>query len=236
MKTVIIIPAYNEAENIENVLNDISKNCPGVDTVVINDCSTDATVETLERLGARYISLPVNLGIGGGVQTGYIFARDNGYDIAVQFDGDGQHDAGYLHDLIEPLERGEADIAIGSRFIEKEGFQSTAMRRFGISFLSGLIRTISGVSVKDVTSGMRAANRKMITFFADNYAQYYPEPEAVLASGLAGAKIVEVPVKMRDRLGGESSISPLKSVYYMIKVTLAIILSGLFCHKKEKKI
>ena len=236
MKTVIIIPAYNEAENIENVLNDISKNCPGVDTVVINDCSTDATVETLERLGARYISLPVNLGIGGGVQTGYIFARDNGYDIAVQFDGDGQHDAGYLHDLIEPLERGEADIAIGSRFIEKEGFQSTAMRRFGISFLSGLIRTISGVSVKDVTSGMRAANRKMIEFFADNYAQDYPEPEAVLASGLAGAKIVEVPVKMRDRLGGESSISPLKSVYYMIKVTLAIILSGLFCHKKEKKI
>ena len=236
MKTVIIIPAYNEAENIENVLNDISKNCPDVDTVVINDCSTDATVETLERLGARYISLPVNLGIGGGVQTGYIFARDNGYDIAVQFDGDGQHDAGYLHDLIEPLERGEADIAIGSRFIEKEGFQSTAMRRFGISFLSGLIRTISGVSVKDVTSGMRAANRKMITFFADNYAQDYPEPEAVLASGLAGAKIVEVPVKMRDRLGGESSISPLKSVYYMIKVTLAIILSGLFCHKKEKKI
>ena len=236
MKTVIIVPAYNEAENIENVLNDISKNCPGVDTVVINDCSTDATVETLERLGARYISLPVNLGIGGGVQTGYIFARDNGYDIAVQFDGDGQHDAGYLHDLIEPLERGEADIAIGSRFIEKEGFQSTAMRRFGISFLSGLIRTISGVSVKDVTSGMRAANRKMIEFFADNYAQDYPEPEAVLASGLAGAKIVEVPVKMRDRLGGESSISPLKSVYYMIKVTLAIILSGLFCHKKEKKI
>ena len=234
MKTVIIIPAYNEAENIENVLNDISKNCPGVDTVVINDCSTDATVETLERLGARYISLPVNLGIGGGVQTGYIFARDNGYDIAVQFDGDGQHDAGYLHDLMEPLERGEADIAIGSRFIEKEGFQSTAMRRFGISFLSGLIRTISGVSVKDVTSGMRAANRKMIEFFADNYAQDYPEPEAVLASGLAGAKIVEVPVKMRDRLGGESSISPLKSVYYMIKVTLAIILSGLFCHKKEK--
>ena len=236
MKTVIIIPAYNEAENIENVLNDISKNCPSVDTVVINDCSTDATIETLERLGARYISLPVNLGIGGGVQTGYIFARDNGYDIAVQFDGDGQHDAGYLHDLIEPLERGDADIAIGSRFIEKEGFQSTAMRRFGISFLSGLIRTISGVSVKDVTSGMRAANRKMIEFFAENYAQDYPEPEAVLASGLAGAKIVEVPVKMRDRLGGESSISPLKSVYYMIKVTLAIILSGLFCHKKEKKI
>lgn len=236
MKTVIIIPAYNEAENIENVLNDIRKNCPGVDTVVINDCSTDSTVETLERLGARYISLPVNLGIGGGVQTGYIFARDNGYDIAVQFDGDGQHDAGYLRDLIAPLERGDADIAIGSRFIEKEGFQSTAMRRFGINFLSGLIRTISGVSVKDVTSGMRAANRKMIEFFADNYAQDYPEPEAVLASGLAGAKIVEVPVQMRDRLGGESSISPLKSVYYMIKVTLAIILSGLFCHKKEKKI
>lgn len=234
MKTVIIIPAYNEAGNIENVIKDIRENFPEADHIVINDCSTDNTVEVLRRIGANYISLPVNLGIGGGVQTGYIYARDAGYDIAVQFDGDGQHDAGYLKSLIAPLENGEADIAIGSRFIEKEGFQSTAMRRFGISFLSGLIRNMCGVSVRDVTSGMRAANRKMIELFAQNYAQDYPEPEAILQAGLAGARIVEVPVRMRDRMSGESSISPAKSVYYMIKVTLAIMLSGMF-RKKEKK-
>ena len=232
MKTLVIIPAFNEAENIENVINDIKLNCPETDYIVINDCSTDNTSELLASLNVRHLNLPVNLGIGGCVQTGYRYAVANDYDIVIQFDGDGQHDAAYLKALIEPIASGEADVAIGSRFIEKEGFQSTAMRRFGINFLSGLIKLLSGTEIRDVTSGMRATGRKMSAVYADNYAQDYPEPEAVLTAGVLGARIVEIPVKMRARAGGESSISPVKSVYYMIKVTLALVLSGLF-RKKE---
>lgn len=149
---------------------------------------------------------------------------EHGYDIAIQFDGDGQHDARYLEDLIAPIESGQADVVIGSRFIEKEGFQSTGLRRLGINFLSGLIHILCGVKVRDVTSGMRAVNRRMIEQFAADYAQDYPEPEAILTAGLAGAKITEVPVQMRERQGGESSINPVRSVYYMIKVSLALIL------------
>lgn len=225
MKTLIIIPAYNEAENIERTIADLRENFPEGDYVVVNDCSTDNTKDVLQSIPANFLDLPANLGIGGGVQTGYRYALEHGYDIAIQFDGDGQHDAAYIADLVAPIVDGQADISIGSRFIKKEGFQSSALRRAGIVFLSGLIRTLCGVKVHDVTSGMRAANRKMIRFFADNYAQDYPEPEAILASGLAGAKVVEVPVQMRERQGGVSSINPIKSVYYMIKVSLALFLS-----------
>ena len=162
MRVIIIIPAYNERDNILNTIADIKQNAPFVDYVVINDCSKDDTKEVLKNAQANFIDLPVNLGIGGGVQTGYRYALDNGYDIAIQFDGDGQHDASYIKKLIEPLENGQADIAIGSRFVEKEGFQSSALRRAGIKFLSALIHMLCGVKVYDVTSGMRAVNRKVI--------------------------------------------------------------------------
>lgn len=224
MKVLVCIPAYNEQENIMNTVRDLEINAPNVDYIVINDCSTDRTKEILEKNDVPYLNLPANLGIGGGVQTGYSYALEHDYDIAVQFDGDGQHRAEYIQDLIRPIERGEADVVIGSRFIQGEGFQSSAMRRLGINFLSTLIYNLCGVKVLDVTSGMRAVNRKMIEFFSKHYAQDYPEPEAILASGLMGARIMEIPVQMQERKNGASSINTAKSVYYMIKVSLALIL------------
>lgn len=235
MKAIAIIPAYNEENNIEDTVNDISVNAANLDIVVINDCSSDGTARVLLKNNIQFLDLPINLGIGGGVQTGYRYALEHGYDIAIQFDGDGQHDARYLKDLIAPIENGQADVVIGSRFIEKEGFQSTGMRRLGINFLSSLIHLLCGVKVRDVTSGMRAVNRKMIEKFAADYAQDYPEPEAVLATGLAGAKIIEMPVQMRERQGGVSSINPVRSVYYMIKVSLALILFRLTHGRGQKK-
>lgn len=232
MKTLVIIPAYNEQENILNTIADIGRQCPGMDYIVINDCSKDSTEAILRENRANYLSLPSNLGIGGGVQTGYRYAAENGYDIAVQFDGDGQHDARYLHALIAPIEAGKADIAIGSRFIRKEGFQSTGLRRLGIHLLSGIIKLLCGIRVMDVTSGMRAVNRRFIGEYARSYAQDYPEPEAIIAAAVRGARIVEVPVEMRERQGGKSSINPVRSIYYMIKVSLALILTR-FSSKKR---
>lgn len=233
-KVLLIIPAYNEQENIQDVLSDIRRNAPEMDCVVINDCSTDGTREVLRALGANFLDLPINLGIGGGVQTGYRYALEHGYDIAIQFDGDGQHDARFLHDLTAPIEAGTADAVIGSRFLEGEGFQSSALRRFGIQFLSGWIRMLCGVRVLDVTSGMRAVNRELMELFAREYAQDYPEPEAIMTGGLYGARIVEVPVRMRERKNGTSSISPVRSVYYMVKVSLNLVLARMSGRGKRK--
>ena len=224
MKTLIIIPAYNEQENLPRTLADLWQHCPEADPLVINDCSTDGTLDYLRDNGIPHLDLTANLGIGGAVQAGYLYARDRGYDIAVQFDGDGQHEAAYLKSLTGKIESGAADIAIGSRFMEKEGFQSSGARRAGIGFLSALIRMLGGVHILDVTSGMRAVNRRFIEEYAESYPQDYPEPEAILTAGLLGARIAEVPVQMREREKGKSSISPLSSVYYMIKVSLALIM------------
>lgn len=233
-KLLIIIPAYNEQENIEKTIHDVKTHVPEADYIVINDCSKDRTREILRELHASYLDLPVNLGIGGGVQTGYCYALEQGYDIAVQFDGDGQHNAAYIKELIAPIENGQADVTIGSRFVNNEGFQSSFMRRAGIRFLSGLIRLLCGVRTKDVTSGMRAVNRKMIEKFARNYAQDYPEPEAILFSGLIHARIVEVPVQMRERQGGTSSINAVRSMYYMIKVSLALVITRMTAGKERE--
>lgn len=224
MKVLVIIPAYNEAANIKTVVGNLIHNYPQYDYVVINDGSTDDTETICRQNGFNYISHPVNLGIGGGVQTGYLYAKRNNYDIAVQIDGDGQHDPKYIKNVIEPIEQGKADIVIGSRFLKRTGFQSSAARRLGIRFLSGLIRIFSGVRIKDVTSGLRAVNRKIISFYAGNYAQDYPEPEAIVAGAIHGAKIQEVPVEMHERNAGKSSINPLRSFYYMLKVSLTILL------------
>ncbi len=228
MKTLVIIPAYNEEENIVATVEDLRAHCPGLDLVVVNDGSADGTAALCRRRGYPVLDLPVNLGIGGCVQTGYRYARDRGYDAAVQFDADGQHMAGYIPALLAPLERGEADLVIGSRFLDKEGFRSGAVRRLGIGFLRALARALCGVEVRDITSGMRAADRAAIDFFAREYAQDYPEPESVLAAGLSGLRIREIAVEMRPRQGGESSITPLRGVYYMIKVSLALVLGRLF--------
>lgn len=235
MKVLVIIPAYNEEENIEKTVNNIREMCPYADYIIINDCSKDNTVKICEKNGFEYISLPSNLGIGGGVQTGYLYARENDYDIAIQFDGDGQHNAEYLRDLIEPLKQGVADMTIGSRFIKKEGFQTSAMRRTGIAILRTVIRMCCGVTATDATSGFRAVNKKMIEFFAENYAQDYPEPEAIVAASRSGFRVMDVPVVMNERAGGVSSIGAWDSVYYMIKVSLAIFACRLVYKKKRRE-
>lgn len=223
MKILVIIPCYNEEENIEHVINYLKHEAPLVDYLIVNDCSTDKSELICKQNGYNYISLPVNLGIGGGVQSGYLYAKDNGYDIAIQMDGDGQHDAAFLKDVIAPVESGELDMCIGSRFITKEGFQTSFMRRFGISIISNLIFILCKKRIKDTTSGFRACNKKLINFYAENYAQDYPEPEAIIAAVISGYKVGERPVIMRERLGGVSSISTFKSAYYMIKVTIALV-------------
>lgn len=234
MKILVIIPAYNEEESILKVITKLNQDMEQVDYVVVNDCSTDATIERLQESEASYLNLPVNLGIGGGVQTGYKYALLNDYDIAIQIDGDGQHDTNYLQDVIQPIIDGEKDIVIGSRFLKKEGFQSSGMRRVGITFLSGLIQLCSGIKIYDVTSGFRAVNREYIRLYASDYPVDYPEPEAIVMAALDGARIGEVPVIMKERVSGKSSISALKSVYYMIKVSLAVILCRV-THRKRKQ-
>lgn len=228
-----MIPAFNEARNLKNVIEDIRVNAPQCDLLVLNDCSTDDTLAVLESLNAPYLSMPVNLGIGGNVQAGYKYALENDYDAAVQFDGDGQHDAAFIEALCAPLEADEADVVIGSRFIENEGFQSSAARRAGIGLLSFLIKSLGGTPVADVTSGMRAVNKRLMAVYAQDYAQDYPEPEALLLAGLAGARIREIPVRMRQRAGGKSSIGGFKSLYYMVKVSLALILLKISVEKGE---
>ena len=223
MKVLLIIPAYNEEENIEKVVNNLKLNHPEYDYIIINDCSTDTTAQICKKNGYNYLDMCCNLGIGGGVQSGYMYAYQNGYDYAVQIDGDGQHDPKYIAQMIDVLTTENADMAVGSRFITKEGFQSSGMRRLGIGFLSALIRMVCGARVKDVTSGFRVVNRKYIEFFSKEYADDYPEPEAIVAVTLSGGKVVEAPVVMYEREGGVSSISPFKSIYYMIKVSLAIL-------------
>jgi len=227
LRILAIIPAYNEQDNLPKTLEDLQTHCPEADPLVVNDCSTDGTLAYLLTEHVPHLDLSTNLGIGGAVQAGYLYAKQQGYDIAVQFDGDGQHPADALPRLLEKVKRNEADIAIGSRFVEKEGFQSSGARRAGIGFLSRLIRLLSGVKVLDVTSGMRAVNRQFIEAYAEHYPQDYPEPEAILYAGLRGAKIVEVPVQMRERENGKSSINALSSVYYMVKVSLALLLGRL---------
>lgn len=233
MKTLVIIPCYNEQDSIVRVIDNLKTNAPQVDYLIVNDCSTDSTEKILKEKGYNYINNPINLGIGGGVQAGYKYAAQYGYDIAVQMDGDGQHDPKYLAKVIAPVEKGEFDMAIGSRFIEKEGFQTSFMRRFGINIISTLILLLTGKRIKDTTSGFRACNRKLIEFFAANYADDYPEPEAIVACLASGYIVGEVAVVMEERHGGVSSIRSLKSAYYMIKVCLSLIVGRISYSKKK---
>lgn len=227
MKSLVIIPAYNEEKSIEKTVLDIKKNAPEFDYIIVNDSSTDATMVQCKEKGLQVLNLPINLGIGGAVQTGYLYAMKNGYDIAVQFDGDGQHDARYLGKMQEFLLTEQADMVIGSRFIAKEGFQSSGIRRMGIRYFTNLIYLFTKTKITDPTSGMRMVNREVIKIFAKNYPKDYPEPESTVAILKQNKKVIEYPVVMRERSEGTSSISPLRSVYYMIKVTLAILMEKL---------
>lgn len=226
MKKIVIIPAYNEEGNIVKTVEDIKKNAPEFDYIIINDCSTDNTRKICEEHKYHVLNLPCNLGIGGGVQTGYLYAWENGYDIAVQFDGDGQHNAAYLVQMAKKVESEHLDMLIGSRFITNEGFQSSGTRRIGIKYFTGLIKFITGTTITDPTSGMRMIGRDVIEIFARDYPKDYPEPESVVTLLKKKKNVVEVPVTMNPREAGVSSISAMKAVYYMVKVSIAIIIAA----------
>lgn len=223
MKSIVIIPAYNEEKSIVKTVQDICEHAPEFDYVVVNDCSTDHTLSVCREHHLHVLNLPINLGIGGAVQTGFLYAYKKGYDFAIQFDGDGQHDAKYLHKMRDYMIEHDVDMLISSRFLEKEGFQSTGMRRFGIRYFSILIKLLTGQKITDPTSGMRMINRDILAMYSESYPKDYPEPESVVTIINCKKKVMEYPVIMRKRMEGTSSISPLKSVYYMIKVTLAIL-------------
>ena len=231
MKTLIIIPAYNKEESLGSTVSKLTTVVPDVDYLVVNDGSSDGTVQICHDNGYPFLDLPVNLGIGGGVQCGYRYARANGYDVAVQMDGDGQHDPAYLMQVVQPVLDGKLDMCIGSRFIKCEGFQTSFMRRVGIRFLSWLIHILCGQRILDVTSGFRATGPQLTAYFAEHYASDYPEPEAILAATLAGFRVGEAPVVMKERQGGVSSIRSFKSAYYMIKVSLSLIIDRLSIKK-----
>lgn len=231
MRVLMIIPAYNEEKSIVQTIDSLKnaklKNMI-LDYIIINDGSKDRTKEVLEKNNLNYIDLPINLGIGGAVQTGYKYAERNNYDIAIQFDGDGQHDATYIPNLVNEIEKGN-DIVIGSRYIEDlSEFKSTRIRRVGINILSFLIKIFTGKKIYDPTSGFRASNKEIIKLFANEYPTDYPEPDTIVTVIKKGYNVSEIPVEMKERTSGKSSLSsPLKAAFYMIKVSVAIVISSL---------
>ena len=228
MRILVVIPAFNEGKNLGPLVQSIRNlDVKNVDVVVINDCSTDDTREVCAAYGITVVNLPCNLGIGGAVQTGYKYAYENGYDIAIQIDGDGQHRPEYIAELVKPIIDGQADMVIGSRFINYEGFKSTLLRRIGIKYFSILIKLLTKKTITDPTSGFRACNKKVIALFAKRYPVDYPEPESIVCLLRNGFSVLEIPVIMQERQSGKSSITSLKSIYYMVKVSLAVLIDRL---------
>ena len=227
MKKIAIVPAYNEQEAIGGVIDELRAFDAELDVLVIDDASHDGTARVAEQHGARVVSLPFNLGIGGAVQTGFCFAARDAYELAVRVDGDGQHNPSELGELIRVVASGEADICVGSRFVGGEGYRSSATRRVGIRILARTVSLLTGQRVTDATSGFQALNRKAIALFAVDYPHDYPEVEAAVMVHKHRLRMREVPVQMRERAAGRSSITALRSIYYMAKVLLAIFV-GLF--------
>ncbi len=227
-RILIIIPAYNEEKNIRKVIQSLKNANPEYECLVVNDGSKDDTQREAEANGlATVIQLPANLGIGGAVQTGFKYAFYEDFEYAIQFDGDGQHLASEIPKILAPLQQNQSDACIGSRFVEKtHGFQSTFMRRVGIRIFELMNRVLIRKRITDSTSGFRAYNKQAIAFLAANYPTDYPEPETIILLGKNDFRIEEVSVEMVERQGGESSISGLKSVHYMIKVILAMIMTS----------
>jgi glycosyltransferase involved in cell wall biosynthesis len=228
-RVLVIIPAYNEEKSVGKVIEGIRTHLPQADILIVNDGSKDRTSEKARSYEATVLDLPFNLGIGGAMQAGYKYACEKSYDIAIQVDADGQHDPREIPKLLRALTEEKVDMVIGSRFIGDSEFKSSLMRRIGISFFSGVISAIAGQKITDPTSGFRAASRKAIRLFASNYPQDYPEPEAVVLLHQCRLKMGEIPVGMSKRYSGESSITKIRSVYYMVKVLLAIFVD---CFKK----
>jgi glycosyltransferase involved in cell wall biosynthesis len=226
---LIIIPAYNEERSVGKVIEGIRSHLSQADILVVTDGCTDLTSEIAKSKGAIVLDLPFNLGIGGAMQAGYKYAYEKGYDIAIQVDADGQHDPKEIAKLLRALEEEEIDVALGSRFIGDSEYKSSFMRRVGITIFSGVISMIVGQKITDPTSGFRAANRKAICLFAIEYPQDYPEPEVLILLHQCRLKMGEVPVGMSRRYSGESSITKIRSVYYVVKVLLAIFVD---CFKK----
>jgi glycosyltransferase involved in cell wall biosynthesis len=229
VRRVAVVPALNEEHTIGSVIDELRAFDPGLDIVVVDDGSVDGTWRVASAKGAHVLRLPFNLGIGGAVQTGFRYAFEHGYDIAVRVDGDGQHDASQLGRVLEPVLSGDADIVVGSRFASdlSSGYRSSRSRRLGIRLLAGVVSRIVGQRVTDPTSGFQALNREGIALFARDYPHDYPEVEATVMVFRHRLRLREVPVEMRERGSGRSSITALRSIYYMVKVLLAIFV-GLF--------
>jgi glycosyltransferase involved in cell wall biosynthesis len=224
MRLAAIVPAFNEARNLPRLAEALRAHAPSVEVCLVDDGSTDGTAQTAAALGWTVLPLPMNLGIGGAVQAGYLWALERGHDVAIQIDGDGQHDPAFVEALVSPVRAGQADLVVGSRFLSEGGFRSTLVRRAGIRYLSWFLRLRCGARVTDPTSGFRAAGREAIALFARYYPSDYPEPEAIALARRAGLRVVEVPVRMQEREHGRSSIGTLRTLYYLVKVSLALVL------------
>ncbi len=227
LRLLAIVPAYNEEGSIQSVVSEIRAADPEIEIVVIDDASKDATARLAAAAGASVVRLPYNLGIGGTVQTGLQYAREHGFDVAVQVDGDGQHDPSEIAKLLEPILEGRADMVVGTRFAAGGGYRGTPARRIGIRIFAAIVSLLVRARVTDTTSGFRAVNRKAIRLFAADYPHDYPEVEATVLLVRNRLRMVEVPVQMRVRESGHSSITALQAAYYMIKVLLALFV-GLF--------
>jgi len=228
LRVVAIVPAFNEEHTVPQVIDELRAFDSRIDIVVVDDGSVDLTADAAAARGAKVLRLPFNLGIGGAVQTGFRFAFERGYDVAVRVDGDGQHEPAQLGRILEPVLRNEVDIAVGSRFAGgTDGYRSSRSRRVGIRILAWVVSRIVGQPVTDTTSGFQAVNRRGIALFAHDYPHDYPEVEATVMVFRHRLRLAEVPVSMRERGGGRSSITALRSIYYMVKVLLAIFV-GLF--------
>jgi len=227
VRTLAIVPAYNEALNIGRVIDELRAFDPSLEIVVISDGSSDRTAEVAAELGTHVLKLPFNIGIGGAVQTGFRYAWENGYELAVRCDGDGQHDPAELGKVLAPVLAGDVDICVGSRFAGGDGYRSSATRRVGIRLLAAVVSVISRQRVTDTTSGFQALNRRAIGLFAADYPHDYPEVEGMVMTMRHGLRLSEVPVAMREREFGSSSITALRSIYYMVKVLTALFV-GLF--------
>jgi glycosyltransferase involved in cell wall biosynthesis len=227
LRRIAIVPAFNEEHSIAAVIAEIRAADPEFELIVIDDGSTDRTSSVAAAAGANVLTLPFNVGIGGAVQTGYQYALEKGFELAVQVDGDGQHDPGEIVSLLEPILDGKADMVVGTRFATGGGYRGTPLRRIGIRLFSAIVSLMVRARVTDTTSGFRAVNRKAIRLFAADYPSDYPEVEATVVLARHGLRMIEVPVQMRVRETGNSSITALRSVYYMIKVLLALFI-GLF--------
>lgn len=223
MKCLIIVPAYNEEENIYSVVNSIKSSNPLVDVLVVNDGSKDDTYKEAVRAGARVVNLKTNIGIGGAVQSGYIYALHNDYDMAVQIDGDGQHNPKDLEKLIGAMSEGHYNMVIGSRFVEETGYKPSVFRGAGIRYFSKIVSILCHDNYYDTTSGYRLVDKEGIKIFAQYYPKDYPEVETIVYANKKGLKVKEVGVTMEQRKGGKSSITPIRAIYYMIKVTIATV-------------